>query len=95
MATSTHFVKNRRFIRVDYPSLLEFCLASEAAKSYEAFTLNISAGGMCLHLDQEVSAGQWIEIKKSLLPVSCNTARVCWVKKTPAGNYVAGCEFLF
>jgi hypothetical protein len=46
-----------------------------------------------LCLGQRFSVGQHIEIGKNILPIFCKTARICWVQKISAGNYLVGIEF--
>jgi hypothetical protein len=96
MEGQAHFFNNRRrHFRFDCPSPLEICLIPESAQRWDALARNVSAGGLCLHLYQELSVGQRIEIKESILPFTCKTARVCWVKETGDGDYLAGLELLF
>lgn len=94
MAMSFRYSHNRRkYHRYPYPSKLGYRLASKASQMYEASTINISAGGLCLSLNQHLPVGQRIEIGVNILPVFCKTARVCWIKKTADDSYIAGLEF--
>jgi hypothetical protein len=81
------------YLRYPYPSKLEYCPASQISQRCEASTINISIGGLCLCLNHRLSVGQRIEIGRNILPVFCKTARVCWIKETADGNYIAGLEF--
>jgi hypothetical protein len=94
MAEPSQYLNNKRkYLRYDYPSVLQCFLTSEPLQSCEASTINVSAGGVCLSLCQRLSIGQHIEIGKNILPIYCKTARVCWVREISNGNYLAGIEF--
>lgn len=91
--TFQYLSNRRRHIRIPYPCQLEYCLEPPPSEKLKAYVVNISSGGLCVYLPSKLSVGQEITIDSDILPVLCETCRVCWVRETGDGNYMVGIEF--
>jgi hypothetical protein len=88
-----HYLNNKRkHNRVPYSSKIEYCLSLSPIRWNKAYIINVSSGGLCLSFYEQLSVGQQIEIVSNFLPFLCSPAKVCWVKETAEGSYVAGLE---
>ncbi len=87
------FSNKRKHVRCEYPSSLKYYLVAEPSHRWGASTVNISASGLCLCLDQRLPVGQRIGIDSNILPTFWKTARVRWIKQIDDGRYFGGFEF--
>lgn len=81
--------------RYDFDSPIEYRLIQDIGnKIFESRTADISRGGFCIYLYNQLPVGQDIEITKNILPFLCRKARVRWTAEVETGLYRTGMNFI-
>jgi len=87
----TPYEEQRSQARFDYPSTIEYTVDGQLSDTavQKAVTVNISRGGLAAYVFDRLEEGQNIFIKSSL-PVGCQVATVCWIRREDNSFYLAG-----
>ncbi len=72
-----------------YPICKKVEYTGSTGENFNGLAINISNSGLCLYIYNILNREQEITIN-SALPVSCQTATVCWVNQVDTDFYMAG-----
>jgi hypothetical protein len=87
-------IERRRHQRYDFFCTIEYVLNPDiTGEIFKGAAINISNSGLCFCISNPLSEGQEIIIKSNL-PVSSQTASVCWIEKGYDDFYKVGLMFV-
>jgi hypothetical protein len=83
--------KGRESTRFVFVSRVRYVVRTDhTGEDREGFASNVSVGGLCLTVNQALTAGQEIVITECLLPYCRKAYRVKWCQEAGSGAYRAG-----